>query len=96
MGAMAISMIAGSLLIANAPDVPFLRFVASLPEGFHRVLLGDRNMVDPHACYSCHVEVCLQTISIEVRSSILGWYFSSEHVYRLYVPDGQSDGTGIS
>lgn len=52
--------------------------------------------MDPYARYSGHVEVCLQAISIEVRSFILGSDLPPGHVYRLYIPDGQGDGTGIS
>ena len=53
-------------------------------------------MVDSHALYSGHMEVCLQAISIEVRPLILGSDLSSGHVYRLYVPDGTGNGAGIS
>ena len=49
MGAMAISTLAGSLLIANAPDAPFLAVAAALPRGLHGPLLGDRHLVDPDA-----------------------------------------------
>jgi hypothetical protein len=46
MGAMAISTLAGALLVENASDAPFLASLLPLSQGLHGVLLGHGDMVD--------------------------------------------------
>ena len=49
MGAMAISTLAGSLLIMNAPDAPFLLSLLPVSQGLYGLILGDGHLVDTHA-----------------------------------------------
>ncbi len=49
MGAMAISTLAGSLLIQNAPHAPHLAELLPFIKGLYPALLGHRHVVDSHA-----------------------------------------------
>ena len=49
MGAVAISTLAGTMLVAAAPRSPLLARAAAVREGLHAAVLGDGDLVDPDA-----------------------------------------------
>ncbi len=95
MGAMAISTLAGSLLILNAPHAPFLTSLLPFLKGFHRFLLGDGNLVDTHAAAARGLAPRLRAFSAPLRSALLGSSVPARHVCCLHLADDSGDGLRI-
>jgi tellurite resistance protein TehA-like permease len=77
MGAVAISALAGSLLVLAAP---------AFREGADADVLGDRDLVDPDAADSRRVAAYLPPFSTSLRSAVLGRRLPAWHVHGFDVP----------
>jgi hypothetical protein len=87
MGAMAISTLAGSLLVANAAHGAVPAFDPAFPQGVHDFLLGDRDLVATDAPAARLMALRLQALPAEVRPAVLGRGVPAWHVFRQHPRD---------
>ena len=81
MGAMAISTLAGANLILNASRAPIPAGAAAVPQGLHRIFLGNRHVVDSDAGDARHLAARLQAVPVELRPAVLGRRIPAGHVH---------------
>jgi tellurite resistance protein TehA-like permease len=91
MGAVAISTLAGSLLVLAAPMSPVVRRGAAVRQRTHVDVLGHRDVVDSDAADSRRLETRVQSVPASLRSAVLGRGVSARHVHGLYVSTGTGD-----
>ena len=95
MGAMAISTLAGTTLIANVPRVGPPRADAALPTRLHRAVLGDRHVVDPDARDPRRLAARLPEVRDDLRPALLGSGLPARHVQREHAPAGSGPGPAL-
>ena len=95
MGAMAISTLAGSLLIINARRRTVPAVAAAVHQGLHGLLLGDRYLVDTDAGGSRGVAPRVSALPDQVRPALLGGGVSSGHVCGQHPGNDRSDGISV-
>src|SRR5690606_11984016 len=68
----------------------------AVPERLHRLLLGDRHVVDSHAAAAWGLAPHLRAFPVAVRSALLGGGVPSRHVRGLHVATGPGHGVRLS
>ena len=92
MGAMAISTLAGSLLIINAPDAPFLLSLLPFIKGFTVFYWATGTWWIPMLVVLAVWRHVYQALPDEIRSALLGRGLSPRHVCGRHRRDDRSDG----
>ena len=93
MGAMAISTLAGSLLIVQRAGRAVPQLAAAVRPRLHHLLLGDGDLVDPHAGGARCVALRPAALPAALRPALLGRGFSARHVHRGDLADGATRST---
>ena len=96
MGAMAISTLAGSLLIENAADASFLDELLPFLKGFTIFFWATGTWWIPMLVILGVWRHIYQEIPAQIRSALLGRGVSARYVHRLHLRDGARHEAGLS
>ena len=96
MGAMAISTLAGSLLIENTADAAFLETLLPFLKGFTIFFWATGTWWIPMLVILGRLAASLSEIPAQVRASKLGRGVSARYVLRLHLRDGARHESGLS
>ncbi len=85
MGAVAISTLAGTMLLAAAPRSRLLDRLGPFHRRRHAALLVDRDLVGPDAGDPWRVAASLSPVPVALRSAVLGRGLPTRNVHRVHI-----------